>query len=234
MSSRRSALMIIGTLMALETCLILGQVSHSLLHQMRNLHKVLSDNCESRHNHRYAIEVQDLATQWIQYYLCKTKTSIPWNLAKLVKISPGIFFRRHHTDRKWEVRRMKEGTSAVLLQSGLDENWWTDSIECCCYLRTCPGPLADWKTPYERRLGETIQRTDHSVWFIGWVLHHFCEIPVATALVRLKSLPRYIPWKCVTFGSNLERRHIGRQTLRNWRRWTHLQSTQKDYMQRKC
>ena len=37
-------------------------------------HKVLSDNCESRNNHRYAIVVQDLATQWIQAYPCKTKT----------------------------------------------------------------------------------------------------------------------------------------------------------------
>ena len=38
-------------------------------------HKVLSDNCESRDNHRYAAVVQDLATQWIQAYPCKTKTS---------------------------------------------------------------------------------------------------------------------------------------------------------------
>ena len=38
-------------------------------------HKVLSENCESRNNHRYAIVVQDLATQWIQSYPCKTKTS---------------------------------------------------------------------------------------------------------------------------------------------------------------
>ena len=39
-------------------------------------HTVLSDNCESRNNHRYAIVVQDLlATQWIQAYPCKTKTS---------------------------------------------------------------------------------------------------------------------------------------------------------------
>ena len=37
-------------------------------------HKVLSDNCESRNNHRYAIVVQDLATQWIQAYPCKNKT----------------------------------------------------------------------------------------------------------------------------------------------------------------
>ena len=70
-------------------------------------HKVLCE-CESRNNHRYAVVVQDLATQWIQSYPCKTKTSqetekslqkfleptsfsltIPWNLAKLVKTYPG-------------------------------------------------------------------------------------------------------------------------------------------------
>ena len=33
------------------------------------------------------------------------------------------------------VRRVKEGTSAVLLQSGLNENWWADSMECYTYLR---------------------------------------------------------------------------------------------------
>ena len=38
-------------------------------------HKVLSENCESWNNHRYAVVVQDLATQWIQSYPCKTKTS---------------------------------------------------------------------------------------------------------------------------------------------------------------
>ena len=38
-------------------------------------HKALSENYESRNNHRYAVVVQDLATQWIQSYPCKTKTS---------------------------------------------------------------------------------------------------------------------------------------------------------------
>ena len=38
-------------------------------------HKVPSDNCESRNNHRYAVVVQDLATQCIQAYPCKNKTS---------------------------------------------------------------------------------------------------------------------------------------------------------------
>ena len=51
------------------------------------------------------------------------------------------------------VRRVKEGTSAVLLQLGLDENWWADSMESCCYLRNIQDLLPDWKTPYERRFG---------------------------------------------------------------------------------
>ena len=34
-------------------------------------HKVLSEENESRNNHRYAVVVQDLATQWKQSYPCK-------------------------------------------------------------------------------------------------------------------------------------------------------------------
>ena len=35
-------------------------------------HKVLSEESESRNNHRYAVVVQDLATEWLQSYPCKT------------------------------------------------------------------------------------------------------------------------------------------------------------------
>ena len=38
-------------------------------------HRVLREGCESRNNHRYAVGVQDLATQWIQSFPCKNKTS---------------------------------------------------------------------------------------------------------------------------------------------------------------
>ena len=49
-------------------------------------HKVLSENCESRINHRYAIVVQDLATQWIQAYPCQNQnfTRNPEKLAKVL------------------------------------------------------------------------------------------------------------------------------------------------------
>ena len=48
------------------------------------------------------------------------------------------------------VRRVKEGTSAVLLPSGLHERWGSDSMECHCYLRNVQDLLADGKTPYEK------------------------------------------------------------------------------------
>ena len=52
------------------------------------------------------------------------------------------------------VRRVKEGTSAVLLQSGLDENWCADSMECESYLRNIQDLLSEGKILHERRFGE--------------------------------------------------------------------------------
>ena len=52
------------------------------------------------------------------------------------------------------MRRVNEGTSAALLQSGLDESWWADSMECYTYLRNVTDLLSDGKTPCERRFGQ--------------------------------------------------------------------------------
>ena len=52
------------------------------------------------------------------------------------------------------VRSVKEGTSAVLLQSGLNENWWAGSVECYTNLRNVTDLLSEGKTPYERRFGQ--------------------------------------------------------------------------------
>ena len=84
--------------------------------------------------------------------------TILWNSAKPVKISPGIIARLPHRSEtngiaERAVRRVKEDTSAVLLQSGLNENWWADSMECYCYLRNIQDLLSDGKTPYETRFG---------------------------------------------------------------------------------
>ena len=108
-------------------------------------HKVLSEGCESRNNHRYAVVVQDLATQWIQSYPCKTKTSQetqrslqkflePNRKTKVIFSDNSLEFGKACEDLSWNhctstphrsetngiaeraVRRVRQGTSAVLLQ----------------------------------------------------------------------------------------------------------------------
>ena len=89
--------------------------------------------------------------------------TIPWNLAKLVKISLGIIAptrlrnnlidfiashieplrHSHHTDRRLTVmpravRRIKEGTSVFLLQSGPNASWWAHGPP----LHVCQAPNA--------------------------------------------------------------------------------------------
>ena len=112
-------------------------------------HKVFSDKCESRNNHRYAVVVQDLSTQWIQACPCKTKTSQETQRSlekflefdrkpKVIYTDNSLEFGQACEDLSWNlctstphrsesngiaeraVRRVKEGTSAVLLQSGLN------------------------------------------------------------------------------------------------------------------
>ena len=149
-------------------------------------HKVLSEGCESRNNHRYAIVVPDLATQWIQSYPCKTKTSQetqrslpkflePNRKPEVIYTDNALEFGKACEDLSWNhctstphrsetngiaeraVRRVKEGTTAVLLQSGLNESWWADSMECYTYLRNVTDLLSDGKTPYERRFGQPFE-----------------------------------------------------------------------------
>ena len=50
--------------------------------------------------------------------------------------------------------KIYHGITAVLPQSGLEERWWSDPVECYCYLRDVQDLLADGKTPCERRFGE--------------------------------------------------------------------------------
>ena len=201
-------------------------------------HKVLSDNCESRNNHRYAVVVQDLATQWIQAYPCKTKTSQetqrslqkflePDRNPKVIYTDNSMEIGKACEDLSWNhctstphrsetngiaeraVRRVKEGTSAVLLQSGLEESWWADSMECYTYLRNVTDLLSDGKTPIWKTFWATIYRTDYSIWFTGWVSSYNCERPVKIPSVWQESLTWIVPRIRIKRGGNLERWRSG-------------------------
>ena len=107
-------------------------------------HKVLSEGRESRNTDRYAVVVQDLATQWIQAYPCKTKTSQetqrslqkilePKRKPKVIYTDNSLEFGKACEDLSWNhctstphrsesngiaeraVRRTKEGTSRSIV-----------------------------------------------------------------------------------------------------------------------
>ena len=152
--------------------------------------------------------------------------TIPWNSAKPLKVFPGIVVRQLLTVQRQNgiaeraMRRVKEGTSAVLLQSGLDEKWWADSMECDCNLRNIQHLLSDGKTLYERRF---IQRTNNSVWFDGRIPPYFCKRLVATASIS-SAQKSYWGYSSVVCDAREEsgKETSWSRTLRNWTRWTHL------------
>jgi len=53
------------------------------------------------------------------------------------------------------VRTVKEGTSATLIQSGLDDAWWPQAMACYCFLKAVVDILDDDKTAFERRYGSS-------------------------------------------------------------------------------
>ena len=147
-------------------------------------HKVLSDICESRNNHRYTIVVQDLVTQWIQSYPCKTKTSQetqrslqkflePDGKPKVICTDNCLEFgevcedlswnhctstpRRSETHRIAEraVRRVKEGTSVLYC---CNQVWMKIGGQILWNVvpicETFTDLLSDGKTPYERCFGQ--------------------------------------------------------------------------------
>ena len=127
----------------------------------------------SRNNHRYAVVVQDLATQCIQAYLCKTKTFQETQKSLMKFLEPSRKPKVIYTDNSLEcgkvcedlswnhctstphrsetngiaeraVRRVKEGTSAGQVWMKIGGLiLW--NVKPTCLLG---------KTPYERRFGE--------------------------------------------------------------------------------
>ena len=130
------------------------------------------------------------------------------------------------------VRRVKEGTSAVLLQSGLNESWWADSMECYTYLRNVTDLLSDGKTPYERRFGQP---------FKGPIIPFGSLVDIYPISAKDQSRihqfgKKVLPGLFLEYA--LYAGEFGRvtnwlQTLRSWKRWTHLKSTRKDSMQKR-
>ena len=118
--------------------------------------KVLNVGCESRNNHRHVVVIQELVTQWIQSYPCETKSSHETGKS-LSKILGAVVSTEScmygQLDGIWDSMRRffmesphfntsstRDKLAAVLPQSGLDERWWSDSMESYCYQRNVQDP----------------------------------------------------------------------------------------------
>ena len=195
-----------------------------------------------------------LGAQWIQACPCKTNTSQetqrslqkflePERKPKVICTDRYLEFGKACEDLSWNhctstphrsetngiaeraVRRVKEGTSAVLLQSGLNESWWA-SMECHTHMRNVTDLLSDGKTSYERRFGQPFEGLIvpfgslvecHPTTAKDWSRIHQFGKKVSPGLFLGYAL----------YGGKFGRVTYWLQTLRSWRRWTHRKSVRK-------
>ena len=224
-------------------------------------HNVLSGGCESRNNHRYAIVVQDLATKWIQSYPCKTKTSQetqrslqkflePDRKPKVIYTDNSLQFCKACEDLSWNhctstphrsetngiaeraVRRVKESTSAVLLQSSLNENWWQIPWNATPICGTFKISYLMGKPHMRDVLGNHLK--DQLFNLVHWLS---ITLSLRKASQESINLERKSYLDCSS-DTLCTRDEFGKvtywlQTLRSWKRWTHLKSTRKDSMQKR-
>ena len=152
-------------------------------------HKVLNEEGESRNNHRYAVVVQGLGHSMDPIVSVQNKNSqeTERSLQKFLKPKrkPKVIYTgnslevgkvceelswNHRTSTPYRsetngigeraVRRVKESTSAALLQSGLDEKWWLilwNAIAICELFKT------SWQTDgYPSKNGRCSQIIENS------------------------------------------------------------------------
>ena len=171
--------------------------------------------------------VQDLATQWLQSYPCKTNSPQGTGKSSRKFLEPSEKPNVTNTDNSLEsgkaceelswnhckstprrsetngiaeraVRRIKGELMQVVLQSGLDEKWWADSMGCYCYLRNVQDFFCEGKTPFERRCGEARNDFVDDRWEL--CLSVICTerriIPNTTSIFLTWSGEQILSWTC--------------------------------------
>ena len=223
-------------------------------------HKVLSEGCESRDNHRYAVVVQNLATQWIQSYPCKTKTSQETQRSlqkffepnwkpKVIYTDNSLKFGKACEDLSWNHCTSTPHRSETNGIAGRAVHRMKEHLPYCCnqvWMKS--GGQILWNAIPIR---ETLK--------ISCLMGRLHTKDVLENHLKDQSL-RLVHWLSVTpslrktsqESINLERKsyldcsldtlctrvEFGRvtywlQTLRSWKRWTHQKSTLRDSMQRR-
>ena len=145
-------------------------------------HAILNEETQSGDANKVALVVHDRATSWQQAFPAKNKSAgeTMTHLQRFMgpKIKPKYIFtdnskelEKAAKDLGWlhdtstpyrpetngvaerDVRRIKEGTSAAIVQSGWDEVWWPEAMRCYCFLHNVVDVLANGHTAYFNRFG---------------------------------------------------------------------------------
>jgi len=133
-----------------------------------------------------ALVIQDRATNWLQSYATKTKSAEDTKAGFQRFLGPQQKVEHIYTDNSKEfkkatkelgmshdtptphrpqtngvaeraVRRVKEGTSCTLQQSGFAEAWWACAMMCYCFLRNIVDELKGDHTAWERRFDKKFE-----------------------------------------------------------------------------
>ena len=151
---------------------------------------------------------------------CKSSWSRTGSLKSFTLTIPffrGIIVRQHHTDRKqmgllreqyaeWKKVRLQYCCNQVWMKIGGQIPWNATAYK---HSRS----LVWWENSMRKAFWRTIQRTNHSVWFTGWVIPYLCERPVENPSIWKESITWIVPRIRSVRGRNLEVWHTG---CRHW------------------
>ena len=160
-------------------------------------HVILNDDDKARSADQVEIVIRDKFTKWSQACPAPNKSHQECVKAVQRFLPPFVKAERVYTDNAGElakavselplshdkctphrpcangvaervVQKVKEGTSALMFQAGLSEDWWQAAIQCFCFPRNVVDELPDGsETAYERNF---------KVPFAGPVYPFGCEV----------------------------------------------------------
>ena len=173
-------------------------------------HKVFNEGGESRDNHTYAFVVQDLATQWIQSYPCKTKLSHETKKSLLkflgavastesclyrqldgIWVSMWSFFMEspHFNtssirDKLHRWKSLPSSERRIFNNISTMRTRWKVVVRLYGMLllsAKCPRPLDRWENAIRKAIWRTIQRP---IIFFGAVVEYYLSSPKDKAIIH--------------------------------------------------
>ena len=136
---------------------------------------------------------------------------------------------------EWKMVRLQYCCNQIWMKNGGQIPW--NAIPIC---ETFTDLMSDGKTLIREAVWKTISRTDHSIWFIGWILPYLFEGSVKNPSIWKESLTWIVPRIRSVRGRNLEGWRTGRRPWgvgddgRIWNLFEKTQCKGSNISQRKC